>query len=174
MAKSRLGGKRSRAPFFDMNKINHEIRMIMLAEGNGIVGELAQRVAEEARSLAPALPGSETPRGPNKRGGDDKAGPLKSKIFAQPSAYVPNSWIVCSPVWYSHFVEYGTEPHEMPRAEFQEKGKKMAFPGTNKFAGKTVVTDWVHHPKVRQKPFLRPAADKAEQFLQQIITERHS
>lgn len=167
MARRRLGPKRSTAIAFDLNKMSHEIRNIINLEGDGIIGELAQRVAEEARTLAPVLQGE--PRGPNKRNGDDRSGPLKENIFAQPSANVPGSWIVCSPAWYSHFVEYGTNPHDI----LPKDKDAMVFPGTNEFAGKTVSTRKVKHPKVAQKPFLRPAADKAEQFLQEIIAKRH-
>lgn len=160
MAKRRrLGPKRSTSIAFDLNKMSHEIRNIINLEGEGIIGELAERVAEEARSLAPVLQGE--PRGSNKRNGDDRSGPLKENIFAQPSAKVPGSWIVCSPAWYSHFVEYGTSEHDMP------------YPGTKvlKEAGQPYPK--VHHTGAKQKPFLRPAADKAEQFLQEIIAKRH-
>lgn len=170
MARRKIGPKRKYTVAFDLNDLNHEIRNIINREGNGILGELAQKIAEEARNLAPSLPSDETPRGPNKRGGDDRSGPLKQGIFAARSAKVANSWIVCSPAWYSHFVEYGTAEHDItPNRE-----SALVFPGTNEFAGKKVVVKKVHHPKVRQKPFLRPAADKAEQFLQEIISARHS
>lgn len=174
MARRRMGAKRSATVAFDLNKMEHEIRMIILNEGNGIIGELARAVTEEAKRLAPALPSGEHPRGPNKRGGNPKAGPLKDGIFCEPSDRMPASWVVCSPVWYSHFVEYGTTPHEMPRAEYQEQIKnKQRKPMKFKVNGRWVTARWLYHTGAKKRPFLRPAADKAEQFLQEILRKRH-
>lgn len=166
----RMGPKRQTTIAFDLNKMSHEIRMIILEEGNGIIGELAKRVAEEARSLAPTLPSSETPRGPNKRGGDHKSGPLKQNIFAQPSAKVPGSWLVVSPAWYSHLVEYGTEAHEIKPKN--KKALAWVEPGATAGDDRLIITQHVNHPKVGPRPFLRPAADKAEQILDSILSSR--
>ena len=179
-ARSRQGSQRTRIPFFNMNRIAHDVRMILVEEGNGIIEELARRIAEEAKRRAPRLNvGASGPaRGPNKRPpgkGDGKEGPLADKIFVTPSIKVPSSWVVCAPTWYSHFVEYGTTPHEMPRADYQEEvkqglRKKMRFRAAD---GRWVTADWVYHPGATARPFLRPAADMAEQLLDQIVQSRH-
>lgn len=179
MARRRIGPKRSTQIAFDLNKMDHEIRMIILEEANGIIGELARAVVDEAKRLAPSLPPGEKPRGPNKRPGTHpnaaKSGPLKDMIFCEPSDRMPASWVVCSPTWYSHFVEYGTTPHEMPRAAFQEQiknkqRKPMRFKAPD---GRWITAKWLYHTGARAHPFLRPAADKAEQFLQEILRKRH-
>lgn len=162
-------------------KLSQELRAIILEEGMEILGDLAKKVADEAQLNAPIIdPAGINPymplrRGPNKRGGDPKSGPIKDKIFYQLSTKVPASYVVCSPAWYSHFVEFGTQPHEMPRASKQEAikagtGKLMAFP----YNGRIITRKWVFHPGIKQwKPFLRPAGDKAEQFLREILNERY-
>lgn len=172
MARRRLGPKRSTTLLFDLNKLSHEIRMIVLQEGNGIIGELAEKIAEDAQKHAPVLAAGNTPK-EKTRSGDHRSGPIANNIFAQPSARIPNSWIVCSPAWYSHFLEYGTEPHEMPDADKQKAGNVMSFVGTKGYAGKRIITDWVYHPGMKQRPFLRPAMDKAEEFINEILQSRH-
>lgn len=165
--------KRTGTIAYDINKMSHELRRAVLDVGMDVLGELAEKVAEEANLRAPFIEHDialgETPlrRGPNKFGGSD-SGPIKGNIFAQQSQKIPLSWLVVSPAWYSHFAEYGTSVHKMPRKS--KSGKLMVFPGTNEFEGRTIAVKEVLHPgSVPRPPFLRPAADKAEQFLEQIL-----
>lgn len=161
---------------FNLNKMSQELRMAVLDVGVEILGELAEKVAEEANLRAPfiehEIASGERPlrRGPNKFGKSD-SGPIKGNIFAQASQKVPLSWLVVSPAWYSHFQEYGTQIHEMPIIS-SKIGKNMVFPGTNEFEGTMVATKKVIHPGLKPSPpFLRPAADKAEQFLEEILRD---
>lgn len=162
---------------FDPNKFSEELRAIILEEGMAILGDVAKKITAEANSRAPKDTSSH-PRGPNKRGDRQDSGPIKGSIFYTLSPRVFATYLICSPAWYSHFVEYGTQRHEMPRADFQEEikqGKRdvMTFPGTNQFSGKWIHTPWVFHPGITPKPFLRPAVDMAEQFLRQVLNERY-
>ena len=168
--------KRTKVIGYDLNKMTQEVRRAAADFGMEILGELAQKVADEANLTAPFIEYEielgEAPlrRGPNKSGGSD-SGPIKGNVFAQESQKVPYSWLVISPAWYSHFVEYGTQPHEMPKKS--KTGKVMKFPGTNEAAGRMVETEHVNHPGLRPNPpFMRPAADKAEQFLREILRAR--
>jgi len=161
---------------YNLNKMSQEVRLAAADLGMEILGELAQKVADEANLTAPfiehELDLGEAPlrRGPNKFGKSD-SGPIKGNVFAQESQKVPFSWVVCSPAWYSHFVEFGTSMHEMPRKS--KTGKKMVFPGTNQFEGSMIETAHVTHPGLTPRPpFLRPAADKAENFLREILRSR--
>lgn len=167
-------GKRSRTIAYDLNKMSQEVRSAVLDFGVEILGELAEKVAEEANLRAPVIQpeyNSFQPlrRGPNKSGGSD-SGPIEGKVFSQESQKVPLSWLVVSPAWYSHFAEYGTRPHEMPRKS--KIGKKMMFPGTGPAEGERIITVHVNHPGIRPAPFMRPAADKAEQFLKELLRQR--
>ena len=149
--------KRTGTIAYDINKMSQELRRAVLDVGMDVLGELAEKVAEEANLRAPFIEHDialgETPlrRGPNKFGGSD-SGPIKGNVFAQQSQKIPLSWLVCSPAWYSHFAEYGTSIHKMSRKSKSGKPKEFLHPGS-----------------VPRPPFLRPAADKAEQFLEQIL-----
>ena len=164
--------KRSGTIAYDLNKMSQELRREVLDIGIAVLGELAEKVAEEANLRAPVIqpePYGFQPlrRGPNKALGKSDSGPIEGAVFAQESQKQPLSWLVVSPAWYSHLVEYGTSPHTMPRKS--KTGKRMMFPGTGPSFGTRVMTDHVDHPGIRQQPFMRPAADKAEQFLEQIL-----
>ena len=182
-------GKRSRTIAYDLNKMSQELRYAVLEVGMEVLGELAEKVAEEANSRAPFIEHEDIPdtpytsqkvgkgrhemplrRGPNKTGSSD-SGPIKGNVFAQESQKVPLSWLVISPAWYSHFAEYGTSIHEMPRKS--KAGKKMVFPGTHEFEGEMVATKKVTHPGCTPRPpFMRPAADMAEKFLSEILKDK--
>lgn len=174
---ARRRSKNSSTVGWDKNKFSHEARAALFELGNEVMGELSEMIAKEANERAPVLeevqpPNSKQPmrRGPNKHGeaNDGREGPIKGKIFAQQSTKVLNTWLVCSPAWYSHFIEYGTVEHGI-----DPKNKTvLSFPGTHGFSGQQIVVGHVDHPGVKAKPFLRPAADKAEEFLQQILAER--
>ena len=176
----RRTGKRTRTIAYDLNKMKHEARMQILELGMEIIGELAQAVADEANKQSQSvvcewdsLPFQERRRGPNKSGGSD-SGPIAGSIFAMPSTKVPSSWLVVSPAWYSHFVEYGISPHKRPRRS-SRIWKYMAFRGTNESSGKAVVVKHVNHPGVRvPQPYMRKAADKADDLLDKIIQKRRS
>lgn len=158
---------------YNLNELTHEVRQILISDiGMPFVAELAERVAEEANRLAPVIqpqhPNFPLPlrRGPNKQGHSD-SGPIKGSIVAQQSEKVPLSWLVISPFWGSHFVEYGTKPHDMPRGK--KIGHTMIFPGKD---GETVFTNKiVHHPGAKKGPFMRPAADQAERIAREILRE---
>lgn len=160
---------------YDLNKMSQELRRAVLDVGVEILGELAEKVAEEANLRAPFIEhdidSGEEPlrRGPNKFGKSD-SGPIKGNVFARESKNVPLSWLVVSPAWYSHFLEYGTQIHEMPIIS-RKRGRFMIFPGTNEFEGQKIFAKKVIHPGLRPSPpFMRPAADKAEQFLEEILS----
>lgn len=164
-------GKRTRTIGYDLNKMSHELRSAVTEISMDILGELAEKVAEEANLRAPVIqdePYGFQPlrRGPNKKGSSD-SGPIKGNVFAQESTKQPLSWLIVSPAWYSHLKEYGTSAHEMPRKS--KTGKKMMFPGTGPLTGERILTDHVNHPGANASPFMRPAADKAEQFLEEIL-----
>ena len=158
---------------YDLNSLTQEVRQILIDDvGRPFVEELANRVAEEANRLAPIIKDEPEDfplplrRGPNKFGASD-SGPIKGSIVAQESQKKPLSWLVISPFWGSHFVEYGTQPHMMPRGK--KVGHTMIFPGRD---GETVFTDkQFEHPGAKRNPFMRPAADKADQIARQILTE---
>lgn len=158
---------------YNINKMSQEIKDIVFDIGVDILGELAEKVAEEARSRAPTNQGIEyggdngmpKRRGPNKSGGSD-SGPIADNIEAIESPNVRFSYLVIAYAWYSHFVEFGTKEHDI----FPKKKKALRFPVSET---ETVVRCSVHHPGIRTHvPFLRPAADKAEGFLKQILQER--
>lgn len=174
----RLGPKRETTIAFDLNKMEQEMRMAILQQGDDTIEQLAKKVRDAAIELAPELQPENMPdtywgdhvRGPNKRNGDEKSGPLKESIFADASVKVPHSWIVCAPTWYAHFVEYGTQPHTVGVNKGRRPlGRFMAFPGTYNWSGTVVFANKVNHPGIKQKPFLRPAADRAEEFLNSIL-----
>lgn len=160
---------------YDLNSLTHEVRQILLDDvGKPFIAELAERVAEEANRLAPVIQpesvdieGLPLRRGPNKHGGSD-SGPIKGSIVAQESQKVPNSWLIISPFWGSHFVEYGTKPHKMFN---KKKGGKMVFPGTNNHAGEKIGVSFVEHPGAKANPFMRPAADRADPIAKEILRE---
>lgn len=172
MARRRTGNKQKVG--IDTDKFSYEARAALFALGNEVMGELAEMIAKEANANAPVLqevqPENSTQpmrRGPNKHGeaNDGREGPIKGKIFAQQSEQVLNSWLICSPAWYSHFVEYGTVEHGI-----NPKNKTLlSFPGTHGYSGQQIAVGHVDHPGVKAKPFLRPAVDKAEEFLNQIL-----
>ena len=170
---ARRRSKRTGTIAYDLNKMSHELRSAVLDISMDLLGELAEKVAEEANIKAPTI--QEEPygfqplrRGPDKHG-RSTSGPIENSVFAQESSKVPLSWLVCSPAWYSHFVEYGTQDHDMPRKS--KTGKLMMFPGTNEFTGERILTGQVKHPGIRPQPYMRPAADKAEQFLEAILAK---
>ena len=168
--------KRSGTIGLDLNKMKHELRMQVLEIGMEVLLPLGERIAKEANETAPFIEfevdkegeGSEAPlrRGKNKSGKSD-SGPIKGTVFSQPSEKVPSSVLVVSPAWYSHLVEYGTDPHDLPRKS--KTGKMMVFPGTKAYYGRSVAVKHVNHPGAKSVPFLRPAADKADEFLEEII-----
>lgn len=179
MARRRVS-VRKRTIAYDLNKVKHEARMAVVELGMEIIGELAEKVADEAnvqsqkvRCEWETLSFQQRRRGPNKKGRID-SGPIAGSIYAMPSEKVPSSWLVVSPAWYSHFVEYGTDPHDMPRIS-SKKGKDMWFLGTNASAGQAIKTKKVGHPGIRRpQPFMRTAADKADAFLDEIIQRKGS
>ena len=171
---------RTRTIGLDLNKMKHEVRSYLLEAGFEVVAELAKRIAVLANEKAPeaeenyysSVDSKRFPRrrGPNKYGASD-SGPIKGNIIAIESRKVPWSYLVMSPAWYSHLVEYGTDAHVMPRKS--KLGKtKMVFPGTNEWLGQTVEADVVQHTGSKKKPFLRPAADQAEKIAREILREK--
>lgn len=173
---ARRTGSRTRTVGVDLNKMTHESRAFLLEIGNEAIKRLAELIADKANDNAKnivcneeALPGQKIRRGPNKEGKSD-SGPISGSIFSQESQKVPNSYLVISPAWYSHFIEYGTEPHEMPRISYK-KGKYMHFLGTNNFEGMHISVKKVNHPGIKRHAFLRPAADLADDFVKQIVKE---
>lgn len=172
-------GKNTRTIAYGLNKMSQELRMQVLELGMEVIEKLAAKVAEEANANTqnivyddPVLPGQEQRRGPNKKGGSD-SGPIKGSVFSQQSTLVPASYLVISPAWYSHFVEYGTDAPEKTGGKIiAKKADKLAFMGTNGFAGKAIAVKEVDRSKgTRATPFLRPASDKADQFLEEIILQ---
>ena len=151
--------------------------MHVLQVGMSVLAELAEKVAEEANNLSedgkdwPRLPNQPKRRGPSK-GGDVDSGPIKGSVYARPSKNVPTSYLVVSPAWYSHFVEYGTDPHlVVPKGS--KRGHIMHFAGTNDSAGKHISKREVKHPGITTpKPFLRPAGDKADAFVDEILRKK--
>lgn len=163
-----------------LDKLSHELRQIMLEEGMDILGDLSEKIVKEARQIAPQIDPTvwQSSKAKEKRRTGSKKGPIASEIFFMRSPRVPASWLVISPAWYSHFVEYGTQPHERPRAAWQEAIKMgdeehiMQFK-TN--TGHWARYDWLFHSGyVPKKPFMRPAIDKAEQFLHEVLKERYN
>lgn len=172
---------RQRQIAFDLDKMTQQSRMLILELGMDVIGDLAERVAEQAnrntesiRCRGNTLPGQPLRRGPDKTSGSQTSGPIRDSVFAMPSQKVPTSWLVVAPAWYAHFVEYGTSPHKMPTGS--KVGNVMHFAGTNEHSGEHIATDKIiNHPGVKKpQPFLRPAADKAEAFLAEIARERGS
>ena len=47
----------------------------------------------------------------------------------------------------------------------------MAFRGTGPVEGERIIVKEVHHHGAKRHPFLRPAADKADDFVKQIAKE---
>ena len=157
---------------YNLNELTHEVRQILISDiGMPFVAELAERVAEEANRLAPVIqpqhPKFPLPlrRGPNKHGHSD-SGPIKGSIVAQQSQKVPLSWLVISPFWGSHFVEYGTKPHDMPIGG--KRNNVMKLPGND---GSVVYAKQFEHPGAKKGPFMRPAADQAERIAREILRE---
>lgn len=177
MAQRRRRGTARSTLDIGVNKFSQELRGIILEEGMEILGEIAKMVADEANRLAPTFDiGTEGPRRPKKwkSKADPKGGPIKGSVFAQRSHKLPGTWLVCSPAYYSHFVEYGTNAHEMPRAKWQKEiGTDKPHVMTAKIGGNFIHFDWAYHPGSKQTKFLRPAADKAEQFLLEILKKRY-
>ena len=74
--------KRTKVVGYDLNKMTQEVRRAAADFGMEILGELAQKVADEANLTAPFIEHEidlgEAPlrRGPNKSGGSD-SGPIK-------------------------------------------------------------------------------------------------
>lgn len=170
MAKRNLGPKRKASIMVDINKIGHELRGIVLEEGIEVLGDLAERIAQEANNLAPVQDtGAAGPRRPGKwkQSGDPKDGPIKGNVIAMPSPNIPNTWVVMSDVWYAHFVEYGTDAYDPLPNKHQ---KTMVFKGRD---GNWVRTKKVNRPNIQPRPYLRPAGDRAEEFLLQIINGRY-
>lgn len=169
MARRRQDGSRRRRVPINFDKISHEAKMAALSIGMECIGVLAEKIAEEANANAPVinptpppLAGQALRRGPDKTSGKQTSGPIKGNVFAQESAKVPFSYLVCAPAWYAHYSEYGTDPHDISA----KKSKILAFRAKD---GSEVFAKTVSHPGVKPKPFLRPAADKAEQFLDEIL-----
>lgn len=176
MARRNRGANRHHWVGIDINRVCQELRAIVVEEGLEILGEVAKKVADQANRLAPVLKNSDQTKKWKEmhRSWHEDTGPIKGNIVAMKSPNVPATWLVMSPSWYSHFVEYGTEGAEAPRHEWHIEMKegrrpKMAF----NYKGKRMVTDWVYHPDVQPQPFLRPAADSAEYFLIQILNQRY-
>lgn len=172
MAKRKIGPKRKATIAVDLNKVSHELRGIVLETGMEILGELAERIAQEANNNAPTLQNekqtTEWTRKHRNSSPAYKNGPIKGSIFSMLSPNVPASYLVVSPAWYSHFVEYGTDEPEKP---IRARGKKpMAFYNQD---GKLVFKRQVKEHKMKKKPFLRPAADKADEFLLDIINKKY-
>lgn len=174
---ARRKGSRTRTVGVDLNKLTQESRAILLDIGKEGISLLAEKIAIQANENAktaikhayPALSGQAERRGPNKYGGSD-SGPIQDSVFAQESQKVPNSYLVIAPAWYAHFVEYGTDPHVMPRIS-SKKGHNMVFRGTGPYDGQTISVKKVEHPGAKRHPFLRPAADKADDFVKQVVKE---
>lgn len=159
---------------YNVNKMSQELKDAVFDIGVDILGELAERVAEEARTRAPKNKSIEYKkgkdsipkrRGPNKKGATD-SGPISDNIEAVESPNVRFSYLVISYAWYSHLVEFGTEEHDI----FPKKKKALRYPISE---SETIIRGSVHHPGIKNHvPFLRPAADKAETFLREILQER--
>lgn len=170
----------------DLRKLPYEIYM-------NVLDELCEKIAEEARKKAPTLKDEEkiyniinsnnktatlrSRRGPDKfkeykkhrKNRENKTwGPIKDTITVIPSKKNNISKLVNSPAWYSHFVEFGTSPHPMKPNKLRGK-KAMVVPVSDKDA---VFSKEVNHPGIKANPFLRPAADLADDFLKEILKER--
>lgn len=171
MARRRMGPRRSSTIAVDLNSVSQELRAMVVEEGIEILGELAERIAEEANRNAPTLKNwyqtSDWQQVHYDSNPVEKQGPIKGHIFAMLSPKVPATWLVVSPAWYSHMVEYGTTPHELkPKRKgamsfFTDDGTPVIRAGT------------IQHPGTKKQPFLRPAADKADQFLIEILKRRY-
>ena len=169
MARRNLGPKRKASIMVDLNKIGHELRGIVLEEGGEVLKLLATRIAMEANMLAPMQQSDSGPRRPEKwkNSGNPKDGPIRGNVIAMPSPNIPNTWVVMSDAWYSHFVEYGTDAYDPLPNKSQ---KTMVFKGRD---GNWVRTRKINRPNIQPKPYLRPAGDKAEQFLLAILNGRY-
>lgn len=160
----------------NLSKISHELRDalfndIIPNEGMDIITELAEKIAEKANALAPVQDEAKSgPRRPEKwkSSGKPTDGPIKGNIVAIPSPNLPFTWLVMSPPWYSHFVEYGTSAYN-PLPNPHRKIMIFRVEGM-----KWINTAIVNRPNIKPRPFLRPAADMAEQILQEIINKRGS
>lgn len=161
--------RRTRIIGWDLNRMNHEIRMAVVQMGTGILEKVAQMVADEANKNAPTLQEPKQTREWIRKHRHSlpahRNGPIKGNIFSMPSEKVPASYLVVSPAWYSHFYEFGTDPTDEPIKG--RHGKDMAFFGEN---GSIIHKSEVKPHSWKGKAFLRPAADKAEQFIEQIIS----
>lgn len=161
-----------------LDRLSHELRAIMLEEGMDILGDLSEKIAEEAKRNAPHIDTEawQSKKAKAIRRTKAKKGPIANEIFFMRSPRVPASWLVISPAWYSHFVEYGTQPHERPRAAYQEDIKRGGQEHIMRFktnTGHWAKHKWLFHKGTQPKQFMRPAIDKAEQFLHEILRERY-
>lgn len=165
---------RTRTIGADLNRMSHEIRSILFNVGDEVIEELAEAIANEARTKAPVISTEDVSffkarRGPNKSGGID-SGPLKENIIVRPSKTTPHSVLVNATPWYAHFVEYGTDPHKIrPKKRRGVSDPRAAYPTKD---GKVVWYREVKHPGAKKHPFLRPAAAKAEKLARMILKRR--
>lgn len=171
---ARKSGPKNKATLLvDLNRVSEELRALVIEEGLSIIGDLAEMIAVEANKNAPVQNvGLDGPRRPYKwKNGGGRNVPLKGNIIAFPSPNRIATWIVQAESWFAHFVEYGTwqgKGHYTIKANNKESLRYKS-----RETGKMVWAKSVQHPPSKPQPFLRPAADRAEDFLMDIIRKRY-
>lgn len=155
----------NKMPIIGLDTLSQEIQAQMMLVGDEAVKRLAQKVVDEAKAHAPeGLYDDVYSKGKH----NQQTGKLKDKLFVKKSEKYDYSYLAVSGHWTSHFLEFGTQPHDMPtknKGPMIFKWKKGATRGMLVEAGK------VHHPGISAQPFMRPAGDKAESMVDEVVSE---
>lgn len=156
----------------DLSKISGEILSQVLIIGDTAVERLANKIADEAQRLAPIGKYPPEPSGSKrkvtkviqKETWPGYKGTIRDTMSVVKSKNVPHSYLAVAGHFTAHFLEFGTDKHTIKA----KHAKKLAFIGRD---GNLVYKKHVIHPGIAAKPFMEPAANKAETFLDEVISE---
>lgn len=155
----------------DLSKISGEVLSQVLIIGDTAVEKLADKIADEAQRLAPVGKYPSEPPGSQRKitkviqkTWPGYEGTIRDSMSVVKSKNVPHSYLAVAGHFTAHFIEYGTYKHTIKA----KRAKRLAFIGRD---GNLVYKKHVIHPGISARPFMEPAAQKAETFLDEVISE---
>ncbi len=135
----------------------------------GLSGKVAGSIARRSGSAGARVIRNEARRlAPQESGNLRKAINVRVRRFQNKSGFhfyvaVDNGPSAKHDGWYAHFLEYGTQPHEI------KPNKASAL---NLGSSSAVLYNVVNHPGIAAQPFMRPAFDTKKDDSVKVVSQK--
>ena len=161
-----------------LEKLAPQLKDTLMSIGDRAVFLIAEKIAESAKKRAPLLSNYGVRNSRVSKGARWVAsrGNLRRSIGTMQSKKYPHSYLAIANDWRARFIEYGTDPHTMPKSKSGIRRKAYKFldsrAGVNDKSN-IVFTRRVKHPGTEGAKFMEKAStDSAvDSYIAEVIAE---